>query len=712
MPPVLDDGAARKRFAAGSDLMICACSKGYFCAHVSGSVPVYWLLFFSIPILRRKVSERWHWILFQLKFIWLSRSRGSEVRDTAHAVLTRENVAIVRCIPSHVVLHPICRLGIADSRQIPDLEDRNRRQNQSKVPALFAAMICAFSINVQADDGKIISSAICQAMTPNGAEHLRHLGSSLQAVGADVTVICPIADKTTVVDEANPGAATRDVISADIPKLIDRKMCTPTIRSALGRSPLAGDRRDGLGHSVARKRAPTGPSAAMSSLPTAPSSSIERRAHQPMRSALGRRPLAGDRRDGLGLSVARKRAPTGPGAAMSSLPTAPSSSIERCAHQPMRSALGRSPLAGDRRDGLGLSVARKRAPTDPGAAMSSLPTAPSSSIERCAHQPMRSALGRSPLAGDRRDGLGLSVARKRAPTGPSAAMSSLPTARSSSIERCAHQPMRSALGRSPLAGDRRNGLGLSVARKRAPTGPSAAMSSLPTAPSSSIERRADQPMRSALGRSPLAGDRRDGLGLLRRPQAGSYRSQRGNVISADSPKLIERKTCRPKPMRSALGRSPLAGDRRDGLGLSVARKRAPTGPGAAMSSLPTAPSSSSERRADQNPCARLWAGARLRATVAMASDSPSPASGLLPVPARQCHLCRLPQAHRSKDVHTNPCARPWVGARLRATVAMASGSPSPASGLLPIPARQCHLCQQPQAHRSKDVHTNHTLGPG
>jgi hypothetical protein len=239
-----------------------------------------------------------------------------------------------------------------------------------------------------------------------------------------------------------------------------------------------GDRRDGLGLSVARKRAPTGPGAAMSSLPTAPSSSIERRAHQPMRSALGRSPLAGDRRDGLGLSVARKRAPTDPSAAMSSLPTAPSSSIERCAHQPMRSALGRSPLAGDRRDGLGPSVARKRAPTGPSAAMSSLLTAPSSLIERCAHQPMRSALGRSPLAGDRRDGLGLSVARKRAPTGPSAAMSSLPTAPSSSIERRAHQPMRSALGRSPLAGDRRDGLGLSVARKRAPTDPGAAMSSL------------------------------------------------------------------------------------------------------------------------------------------------------------------------------------------------------------------------------------------
>jgi hypothetical protein len=112
-----------------------------------------------------------------------------------------------------------------------------------------------------------------------------------------------------------------------------------------------------------------------------------------------------------------------------------------------------------------------------------------------------------------------------------------------------------------------------------------------------------------------------------------------------------------------------------------------------------------------NPCARPWVGARLRATVAMASGSPSPASGLLPIPARQCHLCRRPQAHRSKDVHTNPCARPWVGARLRATVAMASGSPSPASGLLPVPARQCHLCRQPQAHRSKDVHTNPCARP-
>jgi hypothetical protein len=160
-----------------------------------------------------------------------------------------------------------------------------------------------------------------------------------------------------------------------------------------------------------------------------------------------------------------------------------------------------------------------------------------------------------------------------------------------------------------------------------------------------------------------------------------------------------------------LGRSPLAGDRRDGLGLSVARKRAPTGPSTAMSSLPTAPSSSIERCADQNPYARPWVGARLRATVAMASGSPSPASGLLPVPARQCHLCRQPEAHRSKDVHTNPCARPWVGARLRATVAMASGLPSPASGLRPGPARQCHLCRRPQAHRSKEVHSNPTQRP-
>jgi hypothetical protein len=115
-------------------------------------------------------------------------------------------------------------------------------------------------------------------------------------------------------------------------------------------------------------------------------------------------------------------------------------------------------------------------------------------------------------------------------------------------------------------------------------------------------------------------------------------------------------------------------------GFSVARKRAPTGPSAAMSSLPTAPSSSSERRADQNPCARLWAGARLRATVAMASGSPSPASGLLPVPARQCHLCRQPQAHRAKDVQTK-------------THALGSGQ-EPACGR---PSRWPRTLRRPQA---------------
>jgi len=43
-----------------------------------------------------------------------------------------------------------------------------------------------------ADDGKMISSAICQAMSPWGVDHLTHNGSSLQAVGGNVTVICPV----------------------------------------------------------------------------------------------------------------------------------------------------------------------------------------------------------------------------------------------------------------------------------------------------------------------------------------------------------------------------------------------------------------------------------------------------------------------------------------------------------------------------------------
>jgi hypothetical protein len=43
-----------------------------------------------------------------------------------------------------------------------------------------------------ASDGKMISSAICQPMSPWGVEHVWHNGSSLQAQGGAVTVICPI----------------------------------------------------------------------------------------------------------------------------------------------------------------------------------------------------------------------------------------------------------------------------------------------------------------------------------------------------------------------------------------------------------------------------------------------------------------------------------------------------------------------------------------
>jgi hypothetical protein len=200
----------------------------------------------------------------------------------------------------------------------------------------------------------------------------------------------------------------------------------------------------------------------------------------------------------------------------------------------MRSALGRSPLAGDRGGHLRLSVARKRAPTDPGAATRDVSSADSPKLidQKTCTPTMRSALGRSPLAGDRGGCLRLSVARKRAPTDPGAATRDVSSADSPKLidQKTCTPTMRSALGRSPLAGDRCGHLRLSVARKRAPTDPGAAI--------------------------------RD-------------------VSSADSPKLIDRKTCTPT-MRSALGRSPLAGDRRDCLKLSVARKRAPTDPGAAL----------------------------------------------------------------------------------------------------------------------------------
>ncbi len=57
---------------------------------------------------------------------------------------------------------------------------------------MAAAFILLSTTPALAADGKMISSAICQAMSPAGAEHLMHRGSSLQAVGSDVTVICPI----------------------------------------------------------------------------------------------------------------------------------------------------------------------------------------------------------------------------------------------------------------------------------------------------------------------------------------------------------------------------------------------------------------------------------------------------------------------------------------------------------------------------------------
>lgn len=64
--------------------------------------------------------------------------------------------------------------------------------------SLYAISIAGlFAISLQggpayADDEKLISSAICQAMTPTGAAHLRHNGSSLEAKDVPVTVICPV----------------------------------------------------------------------------------------------------------------------------------------------------------------------------------------------------------------------------------------------------------------------------------------------------------------------------------------------------------------------------------------------------------------------------------------------------------------------------------------------------------------------------------------
>ena len=57
---------------------------------------------------------------------------------------------------------------------------------------LAMASLLVLSAPAVADDGKMISSAICQAMSPWGVDHLTNNGSSLQAVGGNVTVICPI----------------------------------------------------------------------------------------------------------------------------------------------------------------------------------------------------------------------------------------------------------------------------------------------------------------------------------------------------------------------------------------------------------------------------------------------------------------------------------------------------------------------------------------
>ena len=61
--------------------------------------------------------------------------------------------------------------------------------------ALRAAGLLSFCLAsgvVHAADDKLISSAICQAMTPSGASHLQHNGSSLQAKDVAVTVVCPV----------------------------------------------------------------------------------------------------------------------------------------------------------------------------------------------------------------------------------------------------------------------------------------------------------------------------------------------------------------------------------------------------------------------------------------------------------------------------------------------------------------------------------------
>jgi hypothetical protein len=68
----------------------------------------------------------------------------------------------------------------------------NPMRNKATLTAVGIAVASLFFSPAHADDGKIVSSAICQAMTPTGADYLIHNGSSLEATGSDVTVICPI----------------------------------------------------------------------------------------------------------------------------------------------------------------------------------------------------------------------------------------------------------------------------------------------------------------------------------------------------------------------------------------------------------------------------------------------------------------------------------------------------------------------------------------
>jgi len=56
------------------------------------------------------------------------------------------------------------------------------------VIALFGAVGAAHA----QDDGKMLPSTVCKAVYPGGNDHLQHNGSSLQAIGADVSVVCPI----------------------------------------------------------------------------------------------------------------------------------------------------------------------------------------------------------------------------------------------------------------------------------------------------------------------------------------------------------------------------------------------------------------------------------------------------------------------------------------------------------------------------------------